>query len=88
MVQITLENDKVGAREVEEQIGGFVVKLPVGEPSAPEWVLFVDPFALLFVLLTWQLTPKTHTYQALSSYLPAHTQTTKTILLLYRGLRE
>lgn len=51
VVQITLEDDEVRAREVEEQIRSFVVQLPEREAGAPERMLFVDPLALLLVLL-------------------------------------
>lgn len=51
MVQVTLEIDEIGAREVEEEIGSFRMKVPEGVSSAPERMLFVYPFALFFVLL-------------------------------------
>ena len=51
MVQVALEDDEVRAREVEEQIGRFVVELPEGEARAPERVLLIHPLARLFVLL-------------------------------------
>ena len=42
MVEVPLEVDQVGFREVEEEIGSFGVEIPVAESGAPEGVLFVD----------------------------------------------
>ena len=42
MVEVSLVVNQVGFREVEEEIGGFGVEVPVAEPGAPEGVLFVD----------------------------------------------
>ena len=52
VVEVALEEDEVGAREVEEQIRSLVVELPEGVTRAPEGVLLVHPLALLLVLLT------------------------------------
>ena len=87
MVQVTLEDDEVRAREVEEQIRSFIEELPVGEASAPEGVLLVYPLALLFVLLHKIM--NIHPKQVCNcTYLPAHAKTTKTVLLLLSSLRE
>ena len=51
MVQVALEDDEVRAREVEEQIGRFIVELPEREAGAPERMLLVHPLARLLVLL-------------------------------------
>ena len=51
VVEVALEDDEIGAREVEEQIGSLVVELPEGVTRAPEGVLLVHPLALLLVLL-------------------------------------
>ena len=51
MVEVTLEDDKVGTRKVEEEIGSFIVELPEREASAPEGVLLIHPLLLLLVLL-------------------------------------
>lgn len=51
MVEISFEVHEVGAREVEEEIGGFGVELPERVSRAPERVLFVHPFAFFLVLL-------------------------------------
>lgn len=55
VVKITLENDQVGTREMQEEIGSFAVQVPEGISCAPERVLLVDPLSLAFVLLlyTW-----------------------------------
>ena len=42
VVEVSLEEDQVGFREVEEEIGGFGVEVPVAEPGTPEGVLFVN----------------------------------------------
>lgn len=42
VVEVPLEVDQVGFREVEEEIGSFGVEIPVAESGAPEGVLFVD----------------------------------------------
>ena len=42
MVEVSLEDDQVGFREVEEEVGSFGVEIPVGESGTPEGVLFVD----------------------------------------------
>jgi hypothetical protein len=42
MVEVSLEDDQVGFREVEEEVGSFGVEVPVGESGAPEGVLLVD----------------------------------------------
>ena len=42
VVEVSLEDDQVGFREVEEEIGSFGVEVPVGEPGTPEGMLFVD----------------------------------------------
>lgn len=42
MVEVSLEDDQVGYREVEEEVGSLGVEVPVGESRAPEGVLFVD----------------------------------------------
>ena len=42
VVEVSLEDDQVGLREVEEEIWSFGVQVPVGESGAPEGVLFVD----------------------------------------------
>ena len=51
VVEVTLENDKVGTRKVEEKIGSLIVELPEREASAPEGVLLIHPLLLLLVLL-------------------------------------
>lgn len=51
MIEVSLKDEQVGFREVEEEIGCFRVEVPVGEPGAPEWVLFIDPDTPSFVLL-------------------------------------
>lgn len=51
MVEITLEDDEVGAGEVKEEIRGFAVQVPEGVSGAPERMLLVNPFALSLVLL-------------------------------------
>lgn len=42
VVEVSLEEHQVGFREVEEEIGGFGVEVPVAEPGTPEGVLFVN----------------------------------------------
>lgn len=51
MVQVTLEDDKVGASKVEEEIGSLARDRPEGVSSAPEGMLLVHPLALLLVVL-------------------------------------
>lgn len=51
VVQITLEEHEVRAREVEEQIRGLLGQAEEGVARAPEGVLLVDPLALRDVLL-------------------------------------
>lgn len=52
MVEVSLEDEQVGFRQVKEEIGSFGVEIPVGKSGAPEWVLLVDPDTLLFVFLS------------------------------------
>lgn len=42
VVEVSLEVDQVGFREVKEEIGSFGVEVPVAESGAPEGMLFVD----------------------------------------------
>ncbi len=51
MIQIAFEEDEVRAGQVQEEIRRFAVQLPERVASTPERVLFVNPFALTFVLL-------------------------------------
>ena len=42
VVEVSLKDDQVGFREVEEEVWSFGMEVPVGESGAPERVLFVD----------------------------------------------
>ena len=42
VVEVSLEDDQVGFREMKEEIWSFGVEVPVGESGTPEGVLFVD----------------------------------------------
>ena len=60
MVKITLEDDEVGFREVEEKIRGFVDHVPESVSRAPERMLLVFPLALLLVLLKTKASADIH----------------------------
>jgi hypothetical protein len=51
VVEISFENDEVGARKMEEKVRRFCMQLPEGVAGTPKRVLFVYPFSFLFVLL-------------------------------------
>lgn len=51
MIQITLEDDQVRVREVEEKVRRLLVKVPECISRAPEGMLFVYPFSLFLVIL-------------------------------------
>lgn len=51
VVEVSLEDEQIGFREVEEEIGCFGMEVPVSESSTPEGMLLVDPNTLPFVFL-------------------------------------
>lgn len=51
VIQVTFENDKITVSQMKEQIRSFIVDTPKGVSSAPEWMLFINPLTLIFVIL-------------------------------------
>jgi hypothetical protein len=52
VIEISLENNKIGTREVKEEIGSFRMEIPVSVTSTPERMLLIDPFAFFLVSLS------------------------------------
>ena len=51
MIEVAFEKDKIGARQVKEEIRSFRMQIPEGVSCAPKRMLLVNPFPFLLVLL-------------------------------------
>lgn len=88
MIQVALEDNKVRPREVQEEVGGFIVQIPVGIARAPKGVLLIYPLALPLVLLSATMSITYSALTAKSAHLPAQAQTPQTLYLSISSLRE